>query len=614
MFKLKLKLLAVIFVFIPYIVFSQTFTASVNNTTVGVNDQFQVSFTFSGTDINGIKGFTPPSFKNFMVLSGPNESTSMQIINSSVSASKTYSYYLQPQKIGKYTIDAATINYNGKTFQTQPLAINVVKGSPKAAPNTQGNSQAVTTKEIGENLFILATADKQKTYMGEQVTVTYKLYTRLNIASQMQVSKLPSYEGFWAEEINVSNNISFTTEMYKGKQYRVGILKKVALFPSQLGELDVTPLVLDVPVQIRQKQKSRGNIFDDFFNDPFFNNYQTVKYTAKSNTIKLKVLPLPSANVPKSFNGAVGDYTMNSSISTTNTKTNNPISIKINISGKGNIQLLNMPEINLPPGFDKYEPKTSEKINRNGTINGEKTVEYLIVPRMAGKQKIPPVQFSYFNPANRSYKTLTTQAFTINVQQGTGPNNQSVAGFSKEEIKLLGQDIRYIKTSDYDLRKHGSPIIFQFGFWAASAVPLLLLGGLITWKRREDRLAGNVQLLRYQRAEKVARLRFKTAKNLMESNNQIGFYAEISQALFGYLEDKLHIPKAEISLERATEELEKKKIDIALIGSLKECTEKCEYVRFAPSKDGAAEMKDMYNDLTKVIIELEKSLSVKKNV
>ncbi len=617
MLKLKLKILTALVLFIPYLAFPQNFTATVNNSTVGVNGQFQISFTFSGTDINGIKSFKPPVFSNFMVLSGPNESTSMQIINSSVSASKTYSYYLQPQKIGKFTIGAATINYNGKTFQTQPLAINVVKGSPKAAPNVSNNSnnsQVVSPKEIGDNLFILATADKRKAYLGEQVTVTYKLYTRLSIASQMQVSKLPSYEGFWAEEINVSNTISFATEMYKGKQYRVGVLKKVALFPSQLGELNVTPLVLDVPVQIRQQQKSSNSIFDNFFNDPFFNNYRTVNYTAKSNTIRLRVIPLPSKNEPKSFNGAVGDYTMNSSISKTKAKTNSPISIKIDIKGKGNIQLLNMPEVKLPPGFDKYEPKTSEKINRNGIINGNKTVEYLIVPRTAGKQKIPSVDFSYFNPTTRSYKTLTTKPYIINVEQGTGSSNESVAGYTKEEIKLLGQDIRYIKTNDIDLSKNGSIILFRFGFWAASAVPLLLLGGLITWKRRADKLAGNLQLLRYQRAEKIARSRFKTAKGLMESNNQTGFYAEISQALFGYLEDKLHISKSEISLERAVEELEKKNINSDLIGNLKDCTEKCEYARFAPSGDGAAAMNDMYKDLTKVIIELEKSLSVKRNV
>lgn len=590
--------------------FSQTFTASVDNTTVGVNDQFQVSFTFSGQDVNGIKSFNPPDFKSFLVLSGPNQSTSMQFINGSASASMTYSYYLQPRSTGKLTVGSATINYNGKTLNTQPLTINVEKGSQKQQANSQPDT-AAAPKDIGDNLFILATADKQKVYMGEQVTVTYKLYTRLGIASQLQVAKLPSYEGFWAEEINVPNNIAFSTEMYKGKQYRVGVLKEGALFPSQLGELSVTPLVLDIPVQI-QRRRTGGDIFDQFFNDPFFNNIQTVNYTAKSNTIKLHVVPLPSQNVPKSFNGAVGDYSLSSGISTASTKTGEPLSLKIGLTGKGNIQLLNMPEINLPPGFDKYDPKISEQINRTGTISGTKTFEYLLIPRVVGKKEIPPIQFSYFNPDRKSYMTVSTPAYAIDVVQGANSGTETVAGLSKEEIRLLGQDIRYIKTSTTDLRRVSGDEVFGFGFWTATILPMLALGGLVTWKRRQDKLAGNIQLLRYRRAEKIARTRLKTAKTLMNSNNQTGFYAEISQAVFGYLEDKLHIPKSEFSLARAVDELRKKEIDEELISNLSDCAEKCEFARFAPASDGMAAMTDMYDELTRVIIELERNFSMRK--
>jgi len=588
---------------------AQTFTASVDNTTVGTNDQFQVSFTFSGKDVNGIKSFSPPDFKGFMVLSGPNQSTSMQINNGAVSASATYSYYLQARSTGKFTIGSATINSSGKDYTTQPLEITVVKGQPKQLSNSQGNG---TPRDVGDNLFILATVDKQKVYMGQQVTVTYKLYTRLSLASQLQVSKLPSYEGFWAEEINVPNTIAFTTGMYNGKQYRIGLLKKVALFPNQLGELSVTPLVLDVPVQVQSRQRSGGDVFDQFFNDPFFNNVQTFNYTARSNTVKLDVIPLPSGNVPKSFTGAVGDYSLNSQITSTNVKTNEPLTLKINLTGTGNIQLLNMPEIELPSGFDKYEPKTSEQIDRAGTISGTKSFEYLIVPRVAGASQISPIQFSYFNPERRSYVTLSTPPYSINVAQGVG--SAEAAGYTKEEIKILGQDIRYIKTADDDLREGGDIQLFGFGFWTAAFVPLFVLGGLVTWKRKQDRLSGNVQLLRYRRAEKIARKRFKTASALMESNDQAGFYAEISQALFGYLEDKLHIPKSEISLDRAVGELQRKNMDSRLIVGLKDCIEKCEFARFAPGSDGKSAMNDMYNQLTNVIIEIEKSMSVRKHV
>ena len=589
---------------------AQTLTASVGNVTVSVSDQFQVSFTFSGKDVNGIKSFNPPDFKNFMVLSGPNQSTSMQIINGSVSASATYSYYLRARTTGKFAIGPANVNYDGKTFTSQPLEITVIKGQPNQPSNPQESSVA---KNIGDNLFILATIDRQKVYMGEQVTVTYKLYTRLGIASQLQVSKIPSYEGFWAEEINVANAIAFTTETYNGKQYRVGLLKKVALFPSQLGELAVTPLVLDVPVQVQSRQRSGGDIFDQFFNDPFFSNVQTVNYTAKSNTVKVHVIPLPSGNIPKSFNGAVGDYSLSSHLSVTNAKTNEPLTLKIDLSGRGNIKLLNMPEIELPSGFDKYEPKTAEQIDRSGTISGVKSFEYLMVPRVAGIKKIPPIQFSYFSPSRKSYVSLSTPAYAINVEQGTGTGNAEVAGYTKEEVKLLGQDIRYIMTSSDDLTKDTGLSLFEFGFWTAAFVPLFVLGGLVTWKRRQDRLSGNIELLRYRRAEKIARKRFKAANELMESNDQTGFYSEISRALFGYLEDKLHIPKAEISLDRAIGELNGRNADSQLIVNLKDCIEKCEFARFAPGGDGKAAMKDMYDQLTRVIIEIEKTMSTRKN-
>ncbi|MHB8580620.1 MAG: BatD family protein [Ignavibacteriaceae bacterium] len=590
-------------------VIAQTFNASVSNTTVGVNDQFQISFTFSGQDINGIKNFTPPNFYNFMILSGPNESTSMQIINSSVSGSKTYSYYLQPKGMGKFTIQSASINFDGKVIKSNPLTITVVKGSPKQNTQAKGNS-TISDKEIGENLFVRAITDRNQAYMGQQVTVTYELYTRLGIASQMSVSKLPSYEGFWSEEITVPNNITFKTEVFNGKQYRVGILKKVALFPTQLGELSVTPFELNVPVQIQHRRQS-GNIFDDFFNDPFFNSAQVVNYDAKSNTLHIKVLPLPNQNVPKSFNGAVGDYTINSQLDKTDIKTNQPVDLKINISGTGNIQLLNLPEVKLPTGLEQYEPKTTDQVNRTGDINGSKTIDYLIVPRTTGKKEIPPVKFTYFNPSKHEYVTISTQPYTINVAQGPA-SSQSLAGYSKEDIKVIDQDIHYIKTSQGDISRIGSEGMFGFGFWSSVIIPFIAFVGLISWKRKSDKLAGNLQLLRYQRAEKIARTRFKTTKALMESNNQEGFYSEISLALFGYLEDKLHISKAEISLDKAVEELNKKNVDESLLLNLKNCTVKCEYARFAPSGNVSTEMQEMYNEMTNVIIDLEKSLSPRK--
>ena len=315
--KMTSKILLIILLF-GSLNYAQKFYASVDKNKVGLNEQFEISFTFEGKDINSLNNFTPPAFTNFLALFGPNQSTSMQIINGNVSASRTYSYYLQPRSIGKYSIGSASIQFDGGTFKTQPLTIEVVKGNTQ--PQQQSNDNTISNADIADNLFIRAIVDKQKVYLGEQVTVVYKLYTRLNIASQMSINKLPNYEGFWSEEIETANNIDFTTEVINGKQYRVGVLKRAALFPSQTGELSITPFELNVPVQIQKKKRS-NNIFDDFFNDPFGRS-ETYEYNAKSNTVKISVLPLPEAKKPESFAGAVGRFEITSSIEQKKYKTN----------------------------------------------------------------------------------------------------------------------------------------------------------------------------------------------------------------------------------------------------------------------------------------------------
>jgi hypothetical protein len=612
-----MKKINFIFFFLLFItacgrLFPQTLTASVASSKVGLGDQFEIQFSFNGPDVNNVGNFKSPDFANFMILSGPNQSTSMSIINGAVSGSLTYSYYIQPRAVGTFTIGSASVSYKGITFKSAPVKIEVVKGSapPPNANKQQDASPDAQNSEIAKNLFIRVFADKQKVYQGEQVTVTYKLYTRLNIAAQMQVSKLPQYQGFWAEELETSNNINFTIENFEGKQFRVGILKKAALFPSQSGDLTVSPMELKVPVQIQKKRKPGNSVFDDFFNDPFFGSAQTVEYNAKSNTVKVNVLPLPE-NKPESFKGAVGQFSLTSELNKNSTKTNEPLSLKVNITGTGNVTLLSVPEINLPAGMEKYDPKSTDQVTRQNKISGKKSIEYLIVPRNAGKKEIPPVKFSYFDPNKKAYVTLSTPVYNINVEQGSG--DQSYAGMSKEDIKLLGDDIRYIKTAPAKLHEKGEILLYSFGFWTTVALPFFALIGAAMWKRREDRLSGNISLMRYRKAQRISSKRLKTAKVLMLANKQTEFYTEISLALFGYLEDKLHIPKSEFTLDRASDELRKSKVDESLITGIVTCAEKCEYIRFAPVEDGTTEMKNMYQDTEKLIIDVERSIAVKKH-
>jgi len=596
------KLMIILFLFLPAHIFAQSFVASVTQTTVGENQHFEVSFTFSGKNINGVKNFKPPTFSNFLVLSGPNQSTSIQIINGVQSASLSYNYIIQAKRIGTFSIGAASIEYNGEAFKTKPIEITIVKGSSK--PKRQQQDAGISDEEIAKNLFIRAIVDRRKVYLGEQVTVTYKLYTRLNIAAQMSISKLPQYHGFWAEELETSSNITFATEVIDGKQYRVGVLKKAALFPTQTGKLEITPFELTVPIQLR-RNRNRNNFFDDFFNAPFGFN-QTVEYNATSNKIIINVLSLPTEGKPDSFHGAVGNFSLNVDVDKTTAKTNEAVTLKVILSGKGNLELLEMPELNLPSGFEKYEPKTSENINKRNIISGSKAAEYLMIPRVVGTRVIPPVEFSYFNPTKKKYVTLRSKSFKLNITQGEQLPEVEYAG--KEDVQHLGSDIRFIKTSFEDIYKKEESVLFTTFFWVGGIAPMLILFIAVGWKKRNDKLAGNVALLRYSKAQKVGKNRLKKAKKLMQENNYKDFYTEVSLALFGYLEDKFHIPKAEFTIERAMDELRKLGVEESLINDVKKAAEDCEFIRFAPGAEKSDAMQNIYDQLTTVIIDVEKNI------
>lgn len=600
---LSIKYFLMIFLLGSGLTAAQSFTATVDKTTLALSETFQVYFNFKGEDANSIKDFQPPQFDEFQVLSGPNQSSSMQIINGKVSASITYSYYLKPTTTGTFTIGKAEVTHLGKNYSTKPIEITVIQ----TTPNTNQNlSRKSSDDNISDNLFIIASVDKRSAFVGEQVTVTYKLYTRLNISSP-QISKLPNFEGFWAEDLETGKTVSFDIEMYKGERYRSAVIKKVALFPTKSGKLTVTPFELNVPVIIKRK-RSTDDLFDDFFNDSFFGRTETQDYIAKSNQVTINVSPLPNGNVPESFDGAVGNFDLSASIDKKEVEQNESVTLKIKISGTGNIKLLDVPEIELPVGFEKYDPKTSEKIAKNNIISGTKSIEYLLVPRIAGEKKIPPVEFSYFNPRTKKYETEKTPEFTLTVTEGEGNFSAENNGFSKEDVKLLSEDIRYIKTSSVELKEKGEFNEIKSWFWFTAVFPLFVLVSLIIFKRRSDRLSGNQQMMRFQKAEKAAKQRLKTAKKLLEEQKLTAFYTEISTALSGYLEDKLTIQKSEFTVNKALAALKQKNIPEELIGRVKSIIEESEYARFAPDGEQKARAGQLYNNSVEVIIHLEKYL------
>ena len=588
--------------------FAQEFKSSVDKITVGENERFRVYFAFENGNSNEVRNFRGPDFEGFRILGGPNQSTSMQIINGKMSGSVTFSYVLQATTIGKYTIGSATLSYQGKEFKTNPLVIQVVKGSSTA--NQQSNPNGgISNEELAKNVFIRAISDKSSAYQGEQITVTYKLYVKTNINSP-SINKLPTYKGFWSEDLEDIQNIRFQQEMYKGERFRTAVIKRVALFPTQSGSLTVTPFELNVPVIVRKK-RTGNSVFDDFFNDSFFGRSEAVDFVAKSNQLKINVKELPG-NSPESFKGAVGKFKLNAGIDSKEVEQNGSVTVKVDISGQGNIKLLDVPEIKIPVGFEKYDPKTSENIVRKTVISGTKKVEYLLVPRIPGEKVIPAVEFSYFDINSKKYVTLKSDDFKINVLKGDNTYSTPTAGFTKEDVKLLNEDIRFIKISSFNLQLKGTNVILSLWFWLSLILPTILLAVVLLIKKRNDKLSGNVQLLKSQKAQKAAKNRLKSAKKAMDAADNETFYNEISLALFGYLEDKLAIQKSDFTLDKALTELKSRNVSEELSKEVKAISEKCEFARFAPNDGSGKAEHDLYDKTLKVIVELENSITSRK--
>jgi hypothetical protein len=580
-----------------------TFSAGVDKNPVAADEQFTLELTVTTTGANA-RNLKTPDLSRFLILSGPNQSTSMQIINGSVSSSQSFTYVLQAREPGKVTIGAATIEVGGNQYKTNPIELTINKASgkkPQQAQSAQG--QPV---DVGDNLFLRAVVDRSRVYQGEQITVTYKIYTRARIVNY-SINKLPTMTGFWGEELQLPQQVSLTNEVINGKQYQVGILKKMALFPTQSGSLDINPMELTCQVQVQSRRRS-NDIFDQFFNDPFF-GAQTANVPLKSEPVKVTVLPLPQNPVPESFQGAVGKFTLNATLNKRKSKTNEPISLKATITGTGNVKILEAPKLNLPSDFEQYDPKVKEEIERTGSsINGTKTFEWLIVPRYPGEKKIPAMEFSYFDVGQRRYVTLRTNEFNILVEKGSAEAPQNAAGLSKEDVRLLNQDIRFIKTDAGNFRPKESDRFDPVAAVTLTLIPFAAFLGLLFYRQKALSEMSDVVSFRSRKALKIAAKKLANAKQLLSADKPEAFYAEVSTAMWQYVSDKLAIDRAELSIDNVTQTLQAKQVSAELTQKIKELLEACEFARFAPGSSSAEQKNKMYETASSIIVAAEREL------
>lgn len=600
--------------------------AVISQSQVSVGEQFKIAFE---ANVDG-KGFTPPSFNGFTLVGGPFNSTSssVQIVNGSMSRTvkNTYSYVLRAEREGEFTIGSASMVVDGETVQSQPYKITVVAGNAATGSTSQGvqqgGSQPQQTQQStsdpqvsGQDLFLKVIPSKRSAYVGEPVVLTYKLYTRVPV-SQLSVAKMPSYGGFWMKEANDNGNngqLRQSSEVINGVEYTTAEVQKVVLIPQKAGKLTIEPMSIECVAQIiTQRNSQRSNDpFDVFFNDPFFSrSYTNVQKKIETPTLTFEAKSLPENGKPASFAGAVGNYNFSASLDANEANTNEAITLTVTVSGSGNIELVNPPAPVFPPDFEVYDPKVTSSVEANSQgMSGTKKAEYLIIPRRAGDFNIAPLEFSYFNPSKGQYVTLRSSAMNIKVNKGAGGeySEGGVYANNQESIKYLGSDIRHIKTGASKLRPMNSYFFGSAPYFIILAVLLLVfLVALVLVKKRRQ-YKQDVVLVRNRQATKVAKGRLKNAYNYLKANDQNHFYEEMSQALWGYISDKLGIERSVLSMDSAKEAMIGKGVDETLANQFVETLNTCEFARFAPG-DAASKMEGLYEQGLDMIMKVEKSI------
>jgi hypothetical protein len=566
----------------PALLFAQggKFTATASSDEVAVGQQFEVEFDAQGN----ASDFTPPDFTGFQVLSGPNLSQSMTSVNGATNYSTGYSYILAATKEGTYTIGAASINLNMRRLKSNPIKIKVDK-VPAASRSTQqaqagqpDNGPAPNTQDISKSLFLKAEVDKTRVYQGEQLTVTYKLYTRVSILGS-QADKAPDLTGFWNQDVTKAGQaVQWQTETYKGQRFNVATLKQTILFPEHPGDLKIDPLELTLGIRIQQRANP-NDIFDQMFGD---GGYKDMNVKIKSQPITIHAMPLPDAGKPANFSGAVGRFTVDADVDKKELKANETFNYNVKISGKGNLSLINAPNINPPADFEKYDPKVTDNIIVDAAgVSGSRQYTYLLIPRHQGDYTFAPPGFSYFDPESRRYITLPAKTYAIKVNKGDAIASAAIYN-SQQDVKVLGKDIRYIKTSSPDLYKDGEGFYGSGGFYFLLLLGPLAFAGALLYRKWDEEQNSDVVRLKSRRANKIAAKHLAMANKQLVAGDKKAFYEAVARGLYGYLSDKLNIPVADLNKDNITGQLKVRGLDDHTIKQLDDTMDLCEMARFAP--------------------------------
>ncbi|MDD2313606.1 MAG: BatD family protein [Proteiniphilum sp.] len=568
-------------------------------------EQFRLSFVLNKEG----RELRLPDMPDFDLLFGPSTSTSysQRTINGKTTSesSVTYTYILVAKKPGSFSIPAASITVDGSNYKSNAIQIKVLppdeKASQGATSRDRSSSESTssgTATVSARDAFIRAIVSKNSIYEQEGFTVTFRLYTTLNIVNFGKI-QFPEFEGFMVEDVPLPVNQQLQMERYNDRNYYTADLRKTLLFPQRSGQITIPAgnieMVFSVP---------SGKSVSTFFGAQEV--MVDVKKNLTTNPLAIHVKPLP-ADKPASYANAVGTFTLNPSISTDKVKANEAITLTLEISGTGNMKLIRNPEVAFPDNFELYDPVVDNALNvtTNG-LTGIRKISYMVIPRYEGNYAIPPLEFTYFDPATNKYKTLTTPEYKLQIAKGD-PGSAAASDFVNRQDVKVEQDIRFLKTGEITYLSRTNFFVGSFAYWLWYLIPLTLLIVLFLINRKQARENANVALMRTKKANKMAVRRLKTAGKYLKEQDKEQFYNEVLRALWGYFSDKLSIPLAQLSKQNIESELSKQGISEELVGKFMHILDTCEFARYAPAESDAG-MDRIYQETVETIGEMENKL------
>ncbi len=591
------KIILFIFLICPVAIIAQdvSIKAFVSKNKISSEERFQFSIEVSGksTSLPDVKF---PELKNFYILSGPNQSTNIQYVNGAMTSSKTLSFVLKPRAAGKLTIGKASLESDGKVLESEPIVITVSKAGAAPQQKTQTKNNQNASQIPSGNIFLRSFVSKRKAFLGEQIIVEYRLYFKTQVRTY-ELEKNPSNIGFWTEDFELPQRPTIETEVINGVNYNVATLKKVAVFATRVGDLELDPMIVNVEAVVATS-RNRRSLFDSFF-EP---SGRSVRKKVSTKKIRLKIQPLPDKNKPRNFSGAVGSFRFSAKIDKNSAEVNEAVTLKINLSGTGNIKLTDLPTADIPPDIEQYDPKLGSTVSKaGGAVGGSKSAEYILIPRIPGEFKIKPISFTYFDPDKKKYFTKSSSLMKLQVTgEATASATSPMAGFSRKEVTLLGRDIRFIKESTVmqEISDRGyisRPLLsgFVLGF--------VLFAGFLFYDDKRAKIDGNVALKRNRYASKLAAKFLSEANKNIKSSDVSLFYRSISSALSKFVQDKLNIELTDFNVQNVEIALSKKNIPQDIINEYTSIISECDFRQFA-STSGSEQDKNSTLEKARIII------------